>query len=38
LAWAVRLVGQHSEDWLHELREAMEQVRRVREQGPESTD
>jgi Arc/MetJ-type ribon-helix-helix transcriptional regulator len=37
LAWAVRLVGQHSEDWLSELREAMEQVRRVREQGPEST-
>jgi Arc/MetJ-type ribon-helix-helix transcriptional regulator len=37
LAWAVRLVGQHSEDWLRELREAMEQVRKVREQGPEST-
>jgi Arc/MetJ-type ribon-helix-helix transcriptional regulator len=37
LAWAVRLVGQHSEDWLGELREAMEQVRRVREQGPESS-
>jgi hypothetical protein len=36
LAWAVRLVGQHTEDWLRELREAMEQVRRVREQGPES--
>jgi hypothetical protein len=38
LAWAVRLVGQHTEDWLSELREAMEQVRRVREHGPESTD
>jgi Arc/MetJ-type ribon-helix-helix transcriptional regulator len=37
LAWAVRLVGQHSEDWLRELREAMEKVRKVREQGPEST-
>jgi Arc/MetJ-type ribon-helix-helix transcriptional regulator len=36
LAWAVRLVGEHSEEWLRELREAMEQVRRVREQGPES--
>jgi Arc/MetJ-type ribon-helix-helix transcriptional regulator len=36
LAWAVRLVGQHTEDWLRELREAMEQVRRVRETGPES--
>lgn len=37
LAWAVRLVGAHSEDWLRELRAAMEQVRRVREQGPESS-
>ena len=37
LAWAVRLVGQHTEDWLRELREAMETVRRVREQGPETT-
>ncbi|MGZ4592761.1 MAG: hypothetical protein ACXV3C_02765 [Actinomycetes bacterium] len=36
LAWTVRLVGTHTEDWLRELREAMEQVRRVREQGPES--
>jgi Arc/MetJ-type ribon-helix-helix transcriptional regulator len=35
LAWAVRLVGQHTEDWLRELREAMETVRRVRETGPE---
>lgn len=34
LGWAVRLVGQHSEDWLRELREAMERVRAVREQGP----
>jgi hypothetical protein len=34
LAWAVKLVGQHTQDWLRELREAMEQVRRVREQGP----
>jgi hypothetical protein len=35
LAWAVRLVGQHAEDWLGELREAMERVRQVREQGPD---
>lgn len=35
LAWAVRLVGKHTEDWLSDLREAMEQVRRVREQAPE---
>jgi hypothetical protein len=34
LAWAVRLVGQHVEDWLAELRAAMEDVRRVRAQGP----
>jgi hypothetical protein len=37
LAWAVRLVGKHTEDWLGELREAMEHVRQVREQGPEGT-
>jgi hypothetical protein len=35
LAWAVRLVGQHAEDWLGELREAMERVRQVRAQGPD---
>ena len=34
LNWCVRLVGQHSEEWLGELREAMEQVRTVRERGP----
>jgi Arc/MetJ-type ribon-helix-helix transcriptional regulator len=34
LAWAVRLVGQHTEDWLAELREAVDHVRQVREQGP----
>ena len=34
LAWCVRLVGQHSEDWLAELRSAMEQVQEVRERGP----
>lgn len=36
LAWCVRLVGQHSEDWLAELREAMENVERVRSQGPDA--
>lgn len=35
LAWCVRLVGQHAEAWLGELREAMEQVERVRVQGPQ---
>jgi hypothetical protein len=34
LAWCVRLVEQHNEEWLGELRGAMEQVRTVREQGP----
>src|SRR3954466_12558622 len=34
LAWCVRLVGQHSDDWLSALRTAMEEVERVREQGP----
>lgn len=34
LAWCVRLVGQHSADWLAELRDAMSAVERVREEGP----
>lgn len=34
LAWCVRLVGEHAEDWLGRLRTAMEDVRRVREEGP----
>ena len=34
LAWAVRLVGQHAEDWLAELRAAMESVDEVRGRGP----
>jgi hypothetical protein len=34
LAWCVRLVGRHADDWLGELREAMTAVQRVREQGP----
>lgn len=36
LAWCVRLVGSHTEDWLSELRDAMSAVREVRERGPES--
>ena len=36
LAWSVRLVGQHAEAWLSELRAAMEQVERVREKGPQT--
>ena len=34
LAWAVRLVGQHAEEWLTELRSAMESVEEVRGRGP----
>jgi hypothetical protein len=34
LAWAVRLVGQHAEEWLDELRRAMESVDEVRRRGP----
>jgi hypothetical protein len=34
LAWCVRLVGQHEEDWLAELREAMSAVDDVRKKGP----
>jgi hypothetical protein len=34
LKWCVRLVGQHSEEWLKDLRSAMENVQAVREQGP----
>lgn len=36
LAWCVRLVGRHTEDWLAELRDAMRQVQEVRERGPEA--
>jgi hypothetical protein len=34
LAWCVRLVGQHADDWLGELREAMTAVADVRAKGP----
>jgi hypothetical protein len=34
LAWCVRLVGQHEDDWLAELRAAMESVADVRSKGP----
>lgn len=36
LAWSVRLVGKHAEEWLGELRAAMEQVEQVRAQGPDA--
>ena len=34
LAWCVKLVGKHSDEWLTQLRSAMEEVARVRESGP----
>ena len=34
LAWCVRLVGQHEEDWLAELRAAIGRVDDVRSKGP----
>jgi hypothetical protein len=36
LAWCVRLVQQHTDDWLTELRESLEHVQRVRAQGPDT--
>ncbi|NGP06114.1 hypothetical protein G6038_11620 [Rhodococcus sp. 14C212] len=35
LAWCVQLVGQHSEQWLAELREAMRKVDDLRTEGPQ---
>ena len=35
LAWAVRLVGQHADSWLAELREAMSKVDDLRSKGPD---
>ncbi len=34
LAWCVRLVGRHEDDWLADLADAMGAVRAVRERGP----
>jgi hypothetical protein len=36
LAWCVRLVGQHSGDWLAQLREALTDVERLRDAGPDA--
>ncbi|HWE91157.1 MAG TPA: hypothetical protein VG317_16985 [Pseudonocardiaceae bacterium] len=35
LAWAVRLVGEHADAWLAELREALSKVDELRKEGPE---
>jgi len=34
LAWCVRLVGEHEDSWLSDLREALRHVERVRAEGP----
>jgi len=34
LAWCVRLVGEHTEDWLSGLRNAMTEVDKLRAEGP----
>jgi hypothetical protein len=36
LAWCVRLVGEHSGDWLASLREALTDVERLRAAGPDA--
>ena len=36
LAWCVRLVGEHSGEWLTALREALTDVERLREAGPDA--
>jgi hypothetical protein len=36
LRWCVKLVGRNTEEWLGDLRSAMDQVRTVRDQGPEA--
>jgi len=35
LSWAVNLVGQHADEWLASLREAMSEVDKLRAQGPD---
>lgn len=35
LAWCVRLVGQNADEWLGELREALQHVERARAAGPQ---
>lgn len=35
LSWAVRLVGEHTENWLSDLRTAMSEVDKLRSEGPQ---
>jgi hypothetical protein len=34
LAWCVKLVGEHTDEWLASLRDAMTKVDEVRAEGP----
>jgi len=34
LSWAVKLVGEHADSWLDDLRTAMQEVDKLRSQGP----
>ena len=36
LAWCVRLVGEHTEEWLTDLRDAMTKVEDLRRRGPDT--
>ncbi len=36
LAWCVRLVGEHEDPWLADLRDALRRVEKVRGEGPKS--
>ncbi|HME47825.1 MAG TPA: transcriptional regulator AbmR, partial [Mycobacterium sp.] len=35
LAWSVKLVGEHTEEWLAKLRSAMSEVEDLRTEGPQ---
>lgn len=35
LGWCVKLVGEHAEDWLGQLRDALGDVQRLRAEGPQ---
>src|SRR5947199_2808480 len=37
LAWCVRLVGEHEEEWITSLQEALDRVREVRAEGPKAS-
>jgi hypothetical protein len=38
LAWCVRLVGEHTDEWLANLRAAMSEVDKLRAEGPDLGD